>query len=241
MSNFNPLQPPLLHQRRLSISVPCSSDISLTHEPLLATAAASLRSSIAQSHNDASNASRFLTDAINKLAVAYEQASVCALAGHSLRQKSPCVRPDDIMRCCGIASACSSGDSNDDSCPYPAVWGSDFEVSCAPGPVKRLRSCGGAQSEDTLSASLKRAAQSLEECSSQPQLLDGQNKRVRAMGGTEGSSATVQRGPAHEAVSSAVGEGIAGFYLRDTSLPLQAAAACAKAVFDWLPGDGVIP
>jgi hypothetical protein len=235
MSNSDLLQFPLFQRQHQTGSLACPSDIGLKHEPLLATAAASLQSSIARSENDASAALCFLTDSINKLAAAYEHASVCTHVAHSLRQRSPCLRPDDIMRCCGVASGvCTSSNLIDGQIPYPVVWGSDFDISCVPGPREFQHSIASVLSTDALSPNVKRTERSSEECSLQP-TLDHDTKRRR----TSESVSEVVGSTVCEAQSGL--ESTSGVYSLDTPQAPQATAASSKTDFDWLPGDGVIP
>jgi hypothetical protein len=212
----------------------CSSDISLTHEPRFATAAAALESSAAQSVNSASSAVSFLTDAISRLAAAYEQASVCTLAAHSLRLRSPCSRPEDIMRCCVVASAVRSlSDASGDEIPYPVVCGSDFEIGTVPALREIRQHFGGTDSAPDSSPNRKRPEP--EELGSPRLVEDHESKRLKtneqdaeAMG-----TAVSEQGSAPESTS--------GIYSRDTRQTPQAAAASAISDFGWLPGDGVFP
>jgi hypothetical protein len=128
-SNADILQIPLFHTQEFVRPSDCASPS--THVPVLARAAASLQSSIAESANSAAHALHFLTESSNKLAAAYEQLSACTFAAHSLRRRSPRLLPDDVMRCCRVSFAArSSTVAADEEIPYPIVWGIDFEVRC---------------------------------------------------------------------------------------------------------------
>ena len=239
MSNSDQLQIPLFQRQNHSGSLSCSSEVDFKHEPLFAAAVASLQSSIAQSRNDATSAVRFITDCIEKLAAAYEQASVCAYAAHSLRQRSPCLRPEDILRCCSVTAATACWSNGDDEIPYPVVWGSDFEIKCSPG-LREFEeySAGSVHSIDTpcaIPGTVKRNAQSHEECGLQQQ-VGHHSKRIR----TSSPQVDALRDVVRDANSSQ--ECTPGIYSRDAArAPYTAAAAPASEEFDWLPGDGVIP
>jgi hypothetical protein len=208
----------------------------VNHASSFATAAASLRYSIASSQSDAVNARRFLADSCNTLAAAYEQLSSCAFAAHSLRRRIPCVHPDDVMRSCRVTfAALSSAASGGDEIPYPIVWGSDFEIRLSAAEIYSSKDAAARlQTTDPLSAHVESNQVPQDDICQTAHVSDNQCKR-RRMDLEEDAAAT---GAAHDATTA---------QRRSPATPLPAdsripgtEAALASQDFDWLPGNGVV-
>jgi hypothetical protein len=230
MSNYDLLSTPFLEKQQHITTLCCAS--AGDHAPLLATAAASLRSSLAGSRQDAASARLFLSESCSRLALAYEQLSACAFAAHSLRQRSPCVRPDDVMRSCRVTVAArSSAEAGGGDIPYPRVLGSDFEVSLSReiyGYSDSLHAAAalvpGRQSD---------AAGQEGACEAEHALHSARKRRrMDAADATAASDDTpAPRGAAPPASPTA-----SAVY---SKLPVSEDTPPADEAFDWLPGDGV--
>ncbi len=195
------------------------------HIPVFERAAASLQCSITQSNNGASHALRFLTETSNKLATAYEQLSACTFAAHSLRRRSPCVLPDDILRCCRVSFAARpSTISADDDVPYPIVWGIDFQVRCS---AESFRD----DAAGCLNATLGQSSDMHKNARAPADFNVSPTKRAR--------NEAHDIPPLHRAVQDA--DSSAPEVHSQPALPLPLPASVPRFQdFEWLPGNGVI-
>jgi hypothetical protein len=203
--------------------------------PLLQAAASSLQSSIASSRIHAAKTSCFISELSNRLAAAYEQLSACTFAAHSLRQKSPCVRPDDVMQSCRVNfGACSPNTIGGDEIPYPIVWGSDFEIRCCAEMHGFAGAGGRPHSICAVDVDLKSCAVSPERVIPSKQQDDNQlHCQDRNMHATQ----TVDGAARDARVNHLL---ISGVYSHGAPCLPQIVPASANEDSDWLPGDGVI-
>ena len=202
------------------------------HLPIFSIAAASLESSTAASQSDAATAMTFLKETSSHLAAAYEQLSTSTFAAHALRQKSPCVRHVDVMRCCSVnVTALSSKIAGNDEIPYPKVLGSNFDISCLSGfhgftdVVDRRRS---------ISADCNRNVLSSEDAGCPVEIHEPLSKRPRVdLNDAEAWHSIVPGGKRNQNVISSI-------YLQNQSRMPRTTATPTHKDFDWLPGNGVL-
>jgi hypothetical protein len=200
---------------------------------LLETAAASLQSSITGSQEDATATLCFLSDSCSRLADAYERLSACTFAAHSLRQRSPCARPDRVMRGCLVhIASCTSSAIGDDDVPYPTVCGSDFEVKLSPEFYGFNNTAACHHSVAQLHPALNNDEVSKHSIRVSAHLSESGTKRRRSSIEDDTLNTFARHSPSSEVFME-------GVYLQGhTGAPLIATAT-ANQDFDWLPGDGV--
>jgi hypothetical protein len=200
---------------------------------LLETAAASLQSSINGSQEDANETLRFLSDSCSRLADAYERLSACTFAAHSLRQRSPCVRPEHVMRGCLVhAASHTSSATGDDDFPYPTVCGSDFEVKLSPEFYAFNNTAACDHSIGELHPVLINDPVSKRSIRASAHQPESGTKRRRSSFEDD----TMNTFARHSQSSEVFMDGV---YLQGHTGAPQTATACANQDFDWLPGDGV--
>ncbi len=235
MSSSDLLSTPFLEKQQHIAALCCIS--AGDHVPLFTAAAASLRSSLAGSRHDAADVQLFLSESCSRIAAAYEQLSACTFAAHSLRHRSPCVRPDDVMHSClATIAARSSSETGHDISPYPRVLGSDFEVSLSKetyGYSDALPSAAALDPDPHNGAAGQEGV-----CQAEPALHSPRKRRWMDVADAAAEAAADTRAlrcdapPASSITPALYSKLHASAPLTDTALAGQA--------FDWLPGDGVV-
>jgi hypothetical protein len=229
MSSFELLSLPFF-QNASSISRSSTDNQAL----LLETAAASLQSSITGSQETAAATLCFLSDSCSRLADAYERLSACTFAAHSLRQRSPCVPPDHVMRGCLVHSTSyASSAIGDDDVPYPTVCGGDFEVKLSPEFYGFNNTAACHHSAGQLDPALNNDQVSQGSIRASAHLSEIGTKRRRSSIEDDTLNTVAHTSQSSEVFTE-------GVYLQGHTCAPLIATACANQDFDWLPGDGVV-